>query len=343
MTQALAKKADLALIPTKGIATPVDYLEAISFWSDNGLNVISAETVISEFDPDHRPSVSVVRFNPDPDGPDCYHSKLFHGSNEVSPSLVALNKIAAAAAIDWEETRRTDDRSIQHLWAYTVRGRYVTPAGDRIALVASCELDLRDGAPKAAACRTSAQLQAMRAQGNERAESGAKARAVRSLGLPHKMTKAQFAKPFIIVKTSLRPRDPETRRLMHLGASGALYGRADGRTSGALPERVIDASVVEESPQTTDAPPPAADSATPADQVQEDPLFVMRKVGRTAKAYYVLVEGREEPLWTADKASAMALKAAFDAGKKSVRIHAGADGEILEHSIPDPDADIPFD
>ena len=254
MTTALAVnfQEDAALLPQNGITSPESFAHALQLWASKNANVLTAETAIGAFDEDCQTSASVVRLDPDPNGVDCYHSKIFHRkAGEVSLTKTGLDKISQALSINWDRPRREDDRTIQDYWEVTVTGSYMTPSGEVRPISATASQDLRDGSAYIANLKPG-QITAMRGKGLERCESIAKCRAIRSIGLPGTITQEVLKRPFVAVRTIVRPKDPETRRMLTLARAGALYPPAG---APARPIEVIDVTDAEPEPEPE---PPAA-------------------------------------------------------------------------------------
>ncbi len=177
----------------------------------------------------------------------------------------ALDRVGAAAGISWDpdRCRRLDDGSDPRYVAFQAIGRVRHFDGTEIVLSATKEMDLRDGSAQVQALRDRYEraLEKWRAQGSRaatgygalkyepkdptaqisemrlhilaHAESKAKLRAIRSLGLRASYDKDELDKPFAVARLMFtgRSTDPELKREFArmqaqamLGASAALYG-----------------------------------------------------------------------------------------------------------------------
>lgn len=168
---------------------------------------------------------------------------------------VALERIAGAAGISWDPSAsgRLDDGSDPYYCAWRVVGNLRHFDGTEVTIEGSKEMDLREGSPQLQAlfdrAKTgkskdpSAQIREMRLHIMAHAESKARLRAIRSIGLRPAYTAAELKKPFVVARLAFNGRsaDPETQRAFSmltaqamLGGRRALYGgeRDSGR---ALP------------------------------------------------------------------------------------------------------------
>jgi hypothetical protein len=165
---------------------------------------------------------------------------------------VALDKIAAAAGISWDPnlSRRLDDGSDPHYCHYKAVGRVRDFDGTVRVLQGEVEIDAREGSPLLEEIRTKAEKRRARnpSQPNDggdsqilelrkfllrHAESKAKNRAIRSLGVRTSYTGEELQKPFVVAKVQFtgESSDPALRRMFaektaeaFLGSSAALYG-----------------------------------------------------------------------------------------------------------------------
>lgn len=167
---------------------------------------------------------------------------------------VALEKIAGAAGISWDPSAsgRLDDGSDPYYCAWRVVGNLRHFDGTEVTIEGSKEMDLREGSPQLQAlfdrAKTgkskdpTAQIREMRLHIMAHAESKARLRAIRSIGLRPAYTATELKKPFVVARLvfSGRSADPETQRAFSmmtaqamLGGRRALYGGE--RDSRALP------------------------------------------------------------------------------------------------------------
>lgn len=163
--------------------------------------------------------------------------------DQVGLSKSALDKIAAAAGVSWDPilSRRMDDGSDPCFCVWQAVGRVRQLDGVELVLVGTVELDMRDGSPTVAALESRAkdgksaatQLRDMRMYIVRHAESKARLRAIRSMGIRTSYARHELRKPFIVARLMWTGEsdDPELRRVFaektadhFLGARNALYG-----------------------------------------------------------------------------------------------------------------------
>lgn len=156
----------------------------------------------------------------------------------------ALDRIAAAAGVDWDPRLcgRLDDAYDPHYCHYRAVGSVRTFDGSIRTITGEVEIDARDGSPQIEEIITKAkrndrdprsQILELRKFLLRHAESKAKNRAIRSLGLRTAYDRAELSKPFIVAKPMFTGAsdDPEARREFrgaiaesYLGARNRLYG-----------------------------------------------------------------------------------------------------------------------
>lgn len=185
-------------------------------------------------------------------------TETYNISGKRGLSKVALDKIAAAAGVSWDvrESKRLDDGSDPHYCHYRAVGRVRDFDGTVRVISGEVEMDAREGSPlieeiKVKASRgrdgqardPSSQILELRKFLLRHAESKAKNRAIRSLGVRTSYGENELAKPFIVAKVQFtgETSDPELKRLFaektadaFLGGQAALYG-APPLASPALP------------------------------------------------------------------------------------------------------------
>lgn len=177
-------------------------------------------------------------------------------SGKLGLSKVALDKIAAAAGVSWDvrECRRLDDGSDPHYCHYRAAGRVRDFDGTVRVVSGEVEMDAREGSPlieeiKVKAARgkdgprdPASQILELRKFLLRHAESKAKNRAIRSLGVRTSYEPRELEKPFVVAKVMFtgETNDPELKRLFaektadaFLGGQRALYG--EPMTTPALP------------------------------------------------------------------------------------------------------------
>ncbi len=215
--------------------------------------------------------LAVVRIDPD-------RETYGVGNGKVGLTKPALDRIAHAVGISWDpsQSRRLDDGRDPHYVHYRVVGSYRGLDGQRQTIVGEKEVDLREGSAQVVTHKTAKQTQEMRAHILSQAETKARLRAIRSMGVRTSYEPAELTKPFACTRVMFTGHsdDPELRRQFSmmtaqafLGSSHAVYGDPSPQPShGHLPPPV--GSVVDED----------ADWApvTPAPVAQEDGVHVMR-------------------------------------------------------------------
>ncbi len=165
---------------------------------------------------------------------------------KVGLSKVALDRISHALGISWDPrlTGRLDDGRDPRYCRYRVVGSYLGPDGIRHYVQGEKELDLRDGSPTVEALEAqqrkrgkdaTSQVREMRQHIQSHAETKARLRAIRSMGVRTSYDEVELAKPFVAAQVTFTGQtdDPELRRefaravAAHaLSATSHLYGPA---------------------------------------------------------------------------------------------------------------------
>lgn len=169
-------------------------------------------------------------------------------------SKSALDRIALAAGVTWEDCRRLDDRSDPDYAEVSVSASLRQLDGTITRLQASKVMDLREGSPAIAALwarydakkkrnprarSPEGQIREMRLHIAAHAETKARLRLVRSLGVRTSYDVDELRKPFIVAKLSFtgQSEDPEIRRAFAMKiAESALSG---GRMLFGAPEAPV--------------------------------------------------------------------------------------------------------
>ena len=176
------------------------------------------------------------------------------GGGKVGLSKVALDKISAAAGISWDarQSHRVDDGSDPNYCAWCAVGNMLQLDGTRIQVVGNREIDLRPNSPqiqsltekvrnknkkkKPGEFQASAddQIRELRQHILGHAETKARLRAVRSIGIRSSYNPEELKKPFVVARLQWTGQsdDPVLRREFALktadhmlGARNDLYGR----------------------------------------------------------------------------------------------------------------------
>jgi hypothetical protein len=152
---------------------------------------------------------------------------------------VALDKISAAAGVSWDPERsgRLDDGRDPHYCHFRAVGHYRSFDGAQQTISGEVELDARDGGPlhqeiteKAARANRNdggaSQLLELRKFLLRHAESKARNRAIRSLGLRTSYTPEELSKPFLVAKVMFtgHSEDPVTRAAFAAATADAFLG-----------------------------------------------------------------------------------------------------------------------
>jgi hypothetical protein len=222
-------------------------------------------------------------------------------SAKVGLSKTGLDKIAAAAGISWdpERSHRLDDGRDPRYCSFVACGSYRHFDGREIVLQGTKEMDLRDGSAQVEALHEryraklkrweasgkrgyppkapDAQIREMRLHILGHAETKARLRAIRALGIRTSYTTQELAKPFVVARLmfSGQTDDPELRRTFAvmqaqamLASSRALYGDAAIARASAVPQfRPAPAPALGRGQLDDDdegAPSPAAETALEA-------------------------------------------------------------------------------
>jgi hypothetical protein len=212
--------------------------------------------VIGGFAAGYTMVASVVKINAeindDGQGPETYLDRGFMKSHQRALNRVGLARIATAAGVKWTPTcGRRDDETKPNYWAFAAEGLIDTPDGQYSVLTGNVEVDLRDGSAqiggwtpqawaalvkenerrrgddqvKSIAGWTDRRVMQARQRGLALAETKAKNRAIRSIGVQQVYTVKELEKPFIIFRAMYQPdmSDPVIRQMV---AARALHGRS---------------------------------------------------------------------------------------------------------------------
>lgn len=135
----------------------------------------------------------------------------------------ALDRISLAAGISWDPylTRRIDDRSDRRYVEYYAVARVKDFDGRELVLPASRAVDLRPGGADLAKAGPDAPKFIL-----PLAESKAKNRAIRSLGIKTGYTSEELENPFVVAKLMMTGEsdDPEIRRMFARASIDRFYG-----------------------------------------------------------------------------------------------------------------------
>lgn len=248
---------------------------------------------------------------------DCNNETYDVGSSKRGLAKSALDRIAASLGVSWnpEECIRVDDGSDPHYVHFRVAGYYRAFDGQVQVISGNKEMDLRDGSPTCVEIEAQVQkhnnhpkvksgewnkrdainqIRQMRAHILAHAESKAKLRAIRSLGVRASYTVAELQKPFVCARVMFtgQTEDRELRRMFaaktaesFLNGRNALYGQ------GPAPRHVVGAGA------TGHAPPTLShmddDDAYPTDDDRDDGDAPAEPEGATVHTF-VIPGGRNQ-------------------------------------------------
>jgi hypothetical protein len=324
-------------------------------------NIITPIVQISSLAAEHAVNLCVVKIDPtvDPNGngPMCYRDKAFMKDDERGLGRIALDMIATAAGVSWlphPHSKRTDDGRTPYVWAFTVVGAFTAMDGTVQTLPAgSSEVDLRDGSEQIGGWTpekwralkpdqksingwTEKRVRNARRFGLALAETKARLRAIRAIGIRQKYTLAELAKPFMIPRVSYKPdmSNPvvaETVTRMKMGGVAALYASqgapaliepsaADALNPGAA---AANTPVHDEPVEGTVVRKPAAQ---PKDTFVITRVMRQPREGKEPLFFFMTKETGEEHFYTEDPFIAQAAKALKESGEPCDIVVATRDG-----------------
>lgn len=204
------------------------------------------------------------------------------GGAKVGLGKVVLDRIAAAAGISWGGPRegRLDDSSDPHYCHYRAVGTFRDLGGQIRVVEADKEIDLRDGsalaedmianAKKKEKGDPMAQVRQSRLNILSLAQSKARNRVVRALGLRTSYEPKDLLKPFLVARLQFTGQtdDPDLRRRfaemnaasMMMGTQ-ALYGPAPAQALRLAAPPPVTESKVDPEDRGDEGPPPGAQDA----------------------------------------------------------------------------------
>lgn len=209
-------------------------------------NVVSPATVCGSLPAGCEVAISTIQIEPVKDG-EFSNGETYNLSGKIGLGKVALDRIAGAAGVSWDPTMsgRLDDGSDPHYCHYRAVGIVRLFDGQLRTLTGEVEIDARDGSPQIDEIVTkakngkngprdpSSQILELRKFILRHAESKAKNRAIRSLGVQTSYKRDELAKPFAVARVMFtgRTEDPELSRIFagkiadsFLQSSAQLYG-----------------------------------------------------------------------------------------------------------------------
>lgn len=281
------------------ITTRDEFNSALGFWRESQFNVLSPFSNVTGIAAQHGLIASVVKIDSDPQSPtgDVYGNLPFlkgqkgTPTEEVALAKGALRKIAECGGISIT-TLRTDPRTLAHYWEFKAMATYRGIDGAPVVREATAEWDLRDGSDRLKGF-TPNQISEARKNGLRNCETRAINAVIRECGtgLKQKYTRAELAKPFVILRVMYQPdmSDPDTRRIFterSLAGTSMLYaGSAARQLPPAEPMGAFDDLEHDEpAPQQRQAPADAPGSDEPDPSEAYGPIKALRTETKTRKA-----------------------------------------------------------
>lgn len=236
MSQALQVRTPEEMIGGGSSTNDSDYGTKILKWAlNNGCHLVSPATALPNLPVGCEVAFSRVFIDAKNPG-DVYP---IPGRQELGLSKTALDKIAKGVGVSWDpiQSHRTDDGSDPLYASFKAVGFYRHFDGTMMTIIGEKQMDLRDDSPSAKQMKPGELSQARRFIA-EHAETKARLRAIRSLGIQTSYHPDELSKPFVTAKLMLTgrvaPQDDPTgelgKILTHnisqsmLGASSQLYG-----------------------------------------------------------------------------------------------------------------------
>ncbi len=239
--QDMARTGEVVTPQPTVITTPAEYQQSLSRWNAERYNVLTPFTNVSGLAAQHGIIASKVQINPDPAAGDVYTGTPFVKGENVALAKRGLRKIAECAGISIR-TVRVDTRTIRNYWEFKAVATYRGVDGSVVTREASADFDLRDGSERIRGFSVN-QISQARVTGLRGAESRAINAVIRECGcgLPHTYTKAELARPFVVVRVMFIPdmSNPEVAKLVAaqaLQGTSALYAQT---AAAALPAPVL--------------------------------------------------------------------------------------------------------
>lgn len=229
--------------PRTSIARPVEGSQALELSAGNpaavthwfelnkgSFHLITPSTVVQSIPEGCEVAISTIQIDPNPDNGEVYKQK----KGKLALTGTSLAKVSAAAGVSWDprQCRRIDDRSDPRYVEYTAVGGWRLFDGVFIVEQGTRAADLRDGSDEISEM-SAEQVAQQRRFILPLAESKAKNRVIRRLGVKSGYTTEELARPFAVARLMWTGRtdDPELRREFarmtaeRMNASGAeLFG-----------------------------------------------------------------------------------------------------------------------
>jgi len=222
------------------------------------------------------------------------------GGHGLSKS--ALQRLSALAGVTWDPraSGRVDDGSDPHYCEWRAVGHYRSFDGQVHTILATKEMDMRDGSAQVQMLEERAKGKGRGAEGQIRemrgfiaahAETKAQLRAIRSLGIKTAYTREELSKPFVAAKLMFTGQsdDPQLRRLFAEKTADAMMGGAAALYGGGSPALPAGAPVVAVTGAEPGPPPSAFDPHTgevlevPAEEDEPAPAAEPPRSGVTVR------------------------------------------------------------
>jgi hypothetical protein len=240
MTQHALTTPETALDSTGLITTKEAFAKKLQHWTARQYHVLCPAVNVGALPDGYALLPTAVQIDADPDHDEVYYNKMYCKPDEVALAKVGLRKIADCAGLTIT-TERVDPVPYQHhYWAIRATATWIGFDGAPQRRQSTMEWDLREGSLRLKGFKP-AQIEEARKHGLRNCETRAINAVIRELGVRQKYTRAELAKPFVIVRVMFQPdmSDPETRRMAaqaHFQGVGALYPQAQAKAPAALPE-----------------------------------------------------------------------------------------------------------
>lgn len=231
-------------------------------------HLVSPATRVGSILPGCGVAISVVRADPTVNDKGI-GIDVFKIEDKLMLQKHVMDQIGTALGVNWDpvHSRRVDDASDPYYCHFRAVGRIRLFDGQWQTVIGNYELDLRDGSPRLIGMKEK-QVNAMRKFIVQRAETGARCRAISSHGVRRSYKPEELKRPFIVAKLHFdgHTDDPilkrEFGRLIAgsmLGASDALYGENEALPApDALPALPPANQIIDEpEPEEPHEPPPA--------------------------------------------------------------------------------------
>lgn len=230
--------------PAAGLELSASDAAAVTQWfaaNKSRFNLVTPSTIVQSLPEGCEVAVSMITINPDTNAGEVFKTD----SGKLALTGMSLAKVSAAAGISWDpaQCHRVDDRSDPRYVEYQAVGGWRLFDGTFVTESAHRAVDLRDGSDEIEKM-TDKQLAQQRKFILPLAETKAKNRVIRRLGIKSGYTAEELKTPFAVARLMWtgRTEDPELRRTFavmkaeQMNASGAaLFGPPQAPRQYAAP------------------------------------------------------------------------------------------------------------